>query len=186
MKFFVLVFSFFICVKPSFAENGLAQGVQCEQQIISLIDQAKRQIDIAVYSFNRQSIIEALVKARQRGVEIRLMTDRSQLAASKNMEDISRLLNSGVDVRVSTHKKGLMHTKMAIFDGKHAVSGSFNWTNAAVENNYEVCNIFKNDESYAGLHLKMFNRIWEENSKSKSDGWLRMKGYCGNFLLLRT
>ena len=117
MKFFVLVFSFFICVKPSFAENGLAQGVQCEQQIISLIDQAKRQIDIAVFSFNRQSIIEALVKARQRGVEIRLMTDRSQLAASKNMEDISRLLNSGVDVRVSTHKKGLMHTKMAIFDG---------------------------------------------------------------------
>lgn len=118
-------------------------------------------------------------------MKIRLLTDRSQLASVKDMNDVERLMIAGIDVRIHT-TKGLMHAKMAVFDGKNAVSGSFNWTDSAAERNHEVCNLFMDDPVYAARHQQLFDRFWRENPQDKSDRWLRMRGRCGDILLLRT
>lgn len=185
MRFFLVFFFLFLCIPRAFALNELADGTVCEKRIVSLIDGAEKYIDAAVYSINRKSIVNALIAARKRGVKIRLLTDRAQLAAIKNMNDIELLMISGIDVRVHT-TKGLMHAKIAVFDAESAVSGSFNWTDSASERNHEVCNIFTNDPEYAARHQRLFDRFWQENPQEKSDRWLRLRGRCGDVLLLRT
>lgn len=184
MRFFLCFWAVFFFVPQAFALNELAQGTACEKRIVALIDGAEKYIDAAVYSINRKSIVNALIAAQKRGVKIRLLTDRSQLASIKDMNDVERLMIAGIDVRIHT-TKGLMHAKMAVFDGRNAVSGSFNWTDSAAEKNHEVCNLFMDDPAYAAQHQQLFDRFWQENPQDKSDRWLRMRGRCGDILLLR-
>ena len=185
MRFLFPFFSVFFFISQAFAVNDLAEGIECEKKVISLINGAEKYIDAAIYSINRKSIVRALLAAKERGVKIRLLTDRSQLASIKDMNDIERLMIAGIDVRIHT-TKGLMHTKMAVFDGKNSLSGSFNWTDSAAERNHEVCNFFINDPDYTAQHQRLFDRFWQANPQDKSDRWLRMRGRCGEILLLRT
>lgn len=185
MRFFLYFAVAFLLNSPTFALNELAQGKECERKVVSLINQSREYIDAAVYSINRKSIVEALIAAYERGVRIRLLTDRSQLASIKDLNDIDRLMIAGIDVRIHT-TQGLMHTKFAIFDGKTAISGSFNWTDSATERNSEICNFFIDDPDYAKQHQKLFETLWSENPQDKSDRWLRLRGRCGDILLLRT
>lgn len=183
---FSLFLSLMLCASfPAFAANVLDQGRGCEKRLVSLINETRDTIDAAVYAVNRESIVNALVKAHDRGVAVRLLTDRAQLAALKDTGVIDRLAAAGIEVRAHT-SKGLMHVKIAVFDGKSAISGSFNWTDSAVERNSEVCNLFINDPDYAAQHQRLFNRLWRQNSREKSDRWLKMRGRCGNIPLLRT
>lgn len=117
MRFFLCFWVVFFFVPQAFALNEAAQGRACEKKIVALIDGAEKYIDAAVYSINRKSIVNALIAAKKRGVKIRLLTDRSQLASIKDMNDVERLMIAGIDVRIHT-TKGLMHAKMAVFDGK--------------------------------------------------------------------
>ncbi len=183
--FAVLMYFFFGLFSPALAINQLADGVRCEKQIIDLINGAQDYIDAAIYAINRKSVVNALIAAKKRGVKIRLLTDRSQLASVKDINDVERLMIAGIDVRIHT-TKGLMHAKMAVFDGKNTVSGSFNWTDSAVERNHEICNFFIDDPAYAAQHRQLFDRFWRENPQDKSDRWLRLRGRCGDILLLRT
>lgn len=171
---------------PCFAANEvLSDGNECEKKTVGLINQAQKTIDIAVFSINRRPIINALLDAQARGVKIRFLTDRTQIAASKDPTHVEELMDAGVDVRVHT-RRALMHVKMAVFDGVTVSGGSFNWTNSAVEKNYEVCTFFVDDPAYAAGHQKIFERLWEENSEERSEDWLRSRGRCGRMPFLRS
>lgn len=58
-------------------------SLQCENKIEQLIDKSKYSVDIAVYSINNIKLVEAIERAHQRGIKIRILTDRLQ-AASKS------------------------------------------------------------------------------------------------------
>lgn len=183
---FLLILSLMLCAPfPAAAVNALDQGRGCEKRLLSLIDGAQSTIDAAVYAVNRESIVNALVKAHGRGIAVRLLTDRAQLAAVKDTSVIDRLTAAGIEVRAHT-SKGLMHAKIAVFDGKSAISGSFNWTDSAVERNSEVCNLFIDAPDDAARHQQLFDKLWRQNSREKSDRWLKMRGRCGDIPLLRT
>ncbi|MBR1778743.1 MAG: hypothetical protein IJ752_09220 [Alphaproteobacteria bacterium] len=182
---FICLFVFFSNMFPAFAVNELDTGAACEKKVVSLINKTQRTIDAALYAINRKPIINALIAASQRGVRIRLLMDRTQLGASKNLRELYQLLEAGVDLRVSKGK-GLMHTKMAIFDRKTISGGSFNWTNPAVTANDEICNFFVNDLEYAAKHQKFFNRLWKKHPAQFSEKWFQNNGRCGDILLLRT
>lgn len=181
--FFLLLF-FFVPFSVR-AANELSSGVGCEERILSLINGAREYIDVAVYSLNRKNIVQALIDARKRGVRIRILLDRKQLSASKEFVNVFLLSAAGIDVRVHSHQ-GLMHTKMAIFDGRSASGGSFNWTGPAVRLNDEICNFFIEDPDYAAQHQKYFDTLWEKNTEAFSKRWFRNEGRCGKHWLLRT
>ena len=135
-----------------------------------MIDGATDYIDVSVYSINNKRLVDALIAAHRRGVKLRVLTDRLQAAGGSSR--IWALIDAGVPLRVHTHKK-IMHTKIAIYDGKSVSSGSLNWTEPAVHKNEEVCDIFVNDPDYTAQHQKLFDQRWTANSQEKSDEWVR-------------
>lgn len=150
--------------------NGLAAEVyftpskDCENKIVSAITNSKKEIEVAVYSINNEKIVSALEAAHRNGVKIRVLTDSLQ-AAGKSSK-ILELADAGIDLRVhSVHK--IMHNKFAVFDNTQAVSGSFNWTGAASNQNSENCILFT-EANVLSSYKTQFEKLWIINTAEKS------------------
>src|SRR2546422_7638218 len=80
-----------------------------------------------MYSFNEPTLTEALI----RGVSMRVILDALQAGNSTSQADA--LKKAGVTVKLMRGIKGngIMHHKVAIYDGAIVQTGSFNWTDNA-------------------------------------------------------
>jgi cardiolipin hydrolase len=56
-----------------------------------------------------------------------------------------------------------MHNKYAIIDESVIVTGSFNWTTQAINNNQENL-LFYEDRELAAQYVKEFNKLWNDFS----------------------
>jgi len=112
-----------------------------ETRIIDLINKEKTSIKIAVYFFTSSAIADALMRAKERGIAIEVVTDQSCIA--NKFECISKLAKGGIPTYVYTDKGGaLMHHKFAVFgsneENKRIVwNGSYNFTKNGTRRNQE-------------------------------------------------
>jgi len=138
----------------------------CQAKTIELITQSKKFIDIAMYSLNNTSILEALNKAKNSGIKVRVLVDRTQgMGVNKNVT--LKLKQEGYDIRIHS-VNNIQHNKFAIFDGKKVVTGSFNWTNNGEKTNEENC-IILDDEAVVKAYENRFNdHLWMVNTEDKS------------------
>lgn len=115
-------------------------------------------IDIAVYSISDSEIYNALLRAKDRGIKIRIVTDRLQVSQSQTVKD---LYNAGFDIKISNgFNNGMMHNKYAIFDGQYVITGSFNWSNNAENYNWENAIIL--EPYYSSFYPKNFITIYNQ------------------------
>ena len=68
-----------------------------------------------MYSFTYEPIANAIIRAKNRGVEIRILMDKQQSAGKYSKYQY--FLNNGINVILDIHA-GIMHNKIAIIDGK--------------------------------------------------------------------
>ena len=132
----------------------------CSSIIIRLIDSAERYVYVAIYSFTLDNIGDALIRAKNRGVDVKVVIEKDQ--AGIQGSEYERLLNAGVDVRLDGNPY-LMHHKFMIVDGKIVVTGSYNWSYSAEERNDENLVVILSP-SIAKLYEDEFNRIWYQAS----------------------
>lgn len=156
LLFLIFVFTPYLCIaqpiKVYFSPNG-----GCQQAVVAEIRKAQETIDIAMYYLSSREIAQALVKASDRNVAIRIVLDQGQEieAASKS----TYLIKHGFQVRYHLGF-GLMHNKFAIIDGKSLITGSFNWTKTAEEKNEENLLIITDQDTIAKYEGR-FNYLWD-------------------------
>lgn len=169
MRFLIVLFYFLLPVS-SYADDVqvyFSPSVRCENTLIERIEDSKEKIDAAVYAINNDDIVKALKKAFDRGVKLRILTDRLQ--ASNKSSKVKELKEYGVNVRVHSRYK-IEHNKFAVFDGERGMTGSYNWTEPATKKNSENCMFFE-DEKAVKEYQERFNYLWQMNTKRKSDEW---------------
>lgn len=150
---------------PIYSHAQITFTNKCEKEVIKLINNSTQSIDIAVYSINNLNIIDQLIKANDKGLKIRILTDRIQ--AFGNSSKVKLLHDTGFDIKIHS-KDRIMHHKFAIFDNQQAIEGSFNWTHSASTKNAEDCNIFNKEEDIKTLRRR-FNKLWKLNDKEVSE-----------------
>ena len=134
-------------------------SIDCEDNIIQSIKNSKKQIDIAVYSINNTRIVEAIKKSHDKGIKLRIITDRLQ--STGKTSKIKELKDYGISVKINK-KLRIEHNKFAIFDGTKIVTGSYNWTNAASQHNSENCLFIKNNKKQIVKdYQQQFEQLWE-------------------------
>jgi phosphatidylserine/phosphatidylglycerophosphate/cardiolipin synthase-like enzyme len=137
---------------------SFSPGGDTEKNIIGALDFARESADIAVFSFYSLDIAQAALNAHRRGVKVRVLVDRVQASQS----DVGALLlGAGVPFRWSQGfaGKGVMHNKYAVLDRKLLMTGSFNWSDNAQDNNFE--NMFYSaDPGYASSYSAQFERLF--------------------------
>lgn len=152
-------------------------GLDCEKNIISRLNEAKKNIDIAVYSITNENIVNAVIAAHKRGVKVRVMTDFQQSTGNKSR--VQELIDAGVSVRTNKgteHK--IEHNKFAIFDGKEMTTGSYNWTWNASNSNSENCNFFKQP---GNEYSSRYEYLWKFYDPSQKE--TKVSFFCGENML---
>ena len=136
-------------------------GKESLEKLLSAIDSAKVRIFVCMFTFTHQKLAEALVAAKDRGVDVQLFTDRGM--ASGTSKKIIHYLKEN-DVVIKTHLgSGLLHHKCAWIDDIF-VFGSANWTQAAFSKNEEHL-LFLNTLSLKQIHeIKRFYTSLEKSS----------------------
>jgi phosphatidylserine/phosphatidylglycerophosphate/cardiolipin synthase-like enzyme len=115
-------------------EYAFSPGGKCANLVIKWIQRANSTIHIMIYSFTLDNVRDALIQAKNRGVDVKIVMDREQ--AGGQGSEYGTLKNAGIDVRLDSNPH-LMHDKVAVIDGHIILTGSFNWSAAGNNDNNE-------------------------------------------------
>lgn len=101
---------------------------------------------VQAYSFTSAPIGEALVKAHRRGVKVQVLLDKSQRTEKYSSADF--LANAGIATKIDAAHVRLWrtHNKVMTIDNETVITGSFNFTKAAEENNAKNLLIVRDKE----------------------------------------
>lgn len=142
------------------------KGEQADEALIKEIDGAKTTLNIAIYYITRPQIVDAILAAYHRGVNVRIITDRESSHGEAEEKALAAIKMAGIPVKVNSHD-GLMHLKMTVIDSAVAVGGSYNYTNAATVKNDEML-IVLHDPQIAKDWDSEFDRMWNDDSHFKN------------------
>ncbi len=114
------------------AENARAVAPNpLADNLTSVIANAKRYIGGALYQLNDEKVIEALLAARRRGVDVRIATDAEFQGHRDYAPGLKKLTSAGVriafDVGASgINRSSLAHNKFMVVDDEWVWSGPYN------------------------------------------------------------
>lgn len=115
---------------------------QNDQELIALINAAQAHIYFAIYEFTLSDVVDALIAAKRRGVDVEGLVDAGEAASSYDAPLIARMKAAGIPVTVEHHPdgNGIMHIKALATESAYAM-GSYNWTSSATTENDELLEI---------------------------------------------
>ena len=153
-----------------------------DRVIEARIDAAEHRIVAAVFSFRLSGLAEAMVRAKQRGVDVYLITDRKQ-STTTTVDEI--LKDAGIPVIEAlndTNEFTAMHDKFMVVDGETTVVGSYNWTYTATKSNYEDIAVIADDVEVASAFEGAFGRLWDrygqDDNPVSATGAVSVAAYC--------
>jgi phosphatidylserine/phosphatidylglycerophosphate/cardiolipin synthase-like enzyme len=94
--------------------------------LVNAINGVQRTLDIAAFEWNLQSVTNAVLAARQRGVQVRIVGD-DEHNVNDSTSLIGQLISAGIPV-VSDNRSAFMHNKFMIMDSTSVLTGSWNFT----------------------------------------------------------
>lgn len=147
---------------PIAAETGNAffsPGTTCIQELLRQFNVTRQTADVCVFTITDDRITDALIRAHARGVKVRVLTDDDK--AHDLGSDIDRLRAAGIPCKMDHGNLAHMHHKFALFDGRRLLTGSFNWTRSASEQNEENL-IVTPDPVLVAAFRGRFEALWNK------------------------
>ncbi len=129
-------------------------------RIVTLYQEAKRYIYVSVYGLTSPKAVEALVAAKKRGVDVRMLTDQERAQEAKQHSALHTLHLAGIPIRINQHD-GLMHVKQVVIDDEINTSGSMNHTTSGNRYNDERMDIIT-DHAISVKAREKFLVMWND------------------------
>jgi phosphatidylserine/phosphatidylglycerophosphate/cardiolipin synthase-like enzyme len=98
-----------------------------DEILASAIDQARLSVEVAIYNLSLPSIRAALIRAANRGVQVRVVMESDNLDRAVPQA----LMEAGIPV-LGDRREGLMHHKFVIIDRSEVWTGSMNLTTSDI------------------------------------------------------
>ena len=117
---------------------------------------AKESVLVQAYSFTSAPIAKAITEAQKRGVKVQVILDKSQKTEKYSEADF--LLHAGIPTQIDSRHK-IAHNKTMVIDGAIVITGSFNFTKSAEENNAENLLVIQSKPL-----SEIYRKNWEEHS----------------------
>jgi phosphatidylserine/phosphatidylglycerophosphate/cardiolipin synthase-like enzyme len=114
-----------------FSPNGGAAHA-----ILQSIRSAQHTILVQAHLLYSTRLAGALVRAHQRGVQVHVILDANAQTHDPPVPAVGLLLQAGIAVSLDDQHQWA-HDKVIILDGEFVITGSYNWTLAAENNNGE-------------------------------------------------
>ncbi|MGF6757655.1 phosphatidylserine/phosphatidylglycerophosphate/cardiolipin synthase-like enzyme [Paraburkholderia sp. GAS42] len=138
--------SYKVCFVPN--------GASCQDLLVDEINNTRRSLLIQAYSFTSAPIASAVKRAKDRGVDVHVILDKSQV--SQRYSSATFLRNAGIPVVIDT-RPAIAHNKIMVFDNASVFTGSFNFTRSAEERNAENGFLVRGDEKIVKAYVDNWN-----------------------------
>jgi phosphatidylserine/phosphatidylglycerophosphate/cardiolipin synthase-like enzyme len=136
---------------------------------VHLINQAERRIyllQFVIYDDGAVGqILDALISAQSRGVDIQVMADEE---AGQTSQALQRLQEAGIDTKLDD--PGVTtHNKMLVVDD-HVLVGSHNFSANAMERNIES-SVWVRRPQVTAFYARYFESLWQNTPRPDSREW---------------
>lgn len=153
-----------------------------EDVLIQFIDGAQKRLEIAVQELESLPIAEAIVRARQRKVVVKLVIEQDYLRSTtsqanpfapsgKNEQNRfvhDAILRANIDVKVD-YNTSIFHQKFIVRDRQSVLTGSTNFTPTGTHNNLNHI-VIVHDSSVAKIYGREFKEIQQGHFGRLNEG----------------
>lgn len=166
MRNYLLVMLLAFSVRAADVQVYFSPKGGCTETVVRSLNEATNTVLVQAYSFTSAPIAEALVNARKRGVKVEVILDKSQRTERYSEADF--LLHAGVPTYIDA-KHAIAHNKIMVIDSRTILTGSFNFTKAAENENAENLLVIK-DASLAGKYTDNWRLHLSHSDKYQGKG----------------
>ena len=135
-------------------QAAFTPGDPADRMIIEAIGRARHEVLVQAYTFTHRRIASALIRARQRGVTVRVIADARQ-AADVPGNVLPALAAGGVEVMLDAAHENA-HGKVMVIDASApeaaVITGSYNFTYSAQTRNAENVLFIRGNPALAGTY----------------------------------
>lgn len=147
-------------------EIAFSPNEGAEELVLKTIRSARSQVRMLAYSLTSVSVTRALVDARKRGVDVKVVADyKSNLVEDRSgagRSALGALANAGVDIRI-IRAYPIHHDKMIVVDRNSVETGSYNYSSSAAKRNSENAVVLWNNPQAAKAYLAHFERNYRQS-----------------------
>ncbi len=124
----------------------------CTDAIVNALAAAHSRVLVQAYTFTAKPIAQALLDAKKRGVEVRIILDKSQRTERYSEADF--FAHMGIPTFIDP-VHAIAHNKIMIIDNNTVITGSFNFTKAAEEHNAENLLVLHSTDLASAVYQKL-------------------------------
>ena len=139
-------------VQVFFSPNG-----GCTEAVVENLAKAKSTVLVQAYSFTSAPIAKALVDAEKRGVKVQVILDKSQRTEKYSSADFVQ--RAGIPTFIDA-KHRIAHNKIMVIDSHTVLTGSFNFTKGAENENAENLLVIQDADL-----VKKYTANWQAHLK---------------------
>lgn len=148
-------------------EFAFSPNESSEALVIKVIASAHSELRLLGYSFTSAAVTKALLDAKKRGVDVKLVVDYKNNVredrSGKAKAALGALATAGISVRtISVYP--IHHDKTIVVDRMHVETGSFNYSAAAAKANSENVLVLWNNPRVATGYLSHWERNWRQGT----------------------
>jgi phosphatidylserine/phosphatidylglycerophosphate/cardiolipin synthase-like enzyme len=125
--------------------------------IVRELNKSQNTVLVQAYPFTSAPIAKAILNSHKRGIKIEVILDKNQ--KTQKYSSATFLYNQGIPVKIDA-QHAIAHNKVMIIDGETVITGSFNFTKAAEENNAENLLVIR-DKNLA----ERYTKNWQEHDR---------------------
>ncbi|AUU98962.1 phospholipase D family protein (plasmid) [Klebsiella pneumoniae] len=141
-------------------ETGYSPEGTALQLVLKTINSAQQEIRLMGYSFTSPEVVSALVRAKHRGVDVKIVLDEKGNRSKASQAAMNVVVNAGIPLRTNGHY-AIMHDKVIIVDNHTVESGSFNMTRSASSRNSENVLVINDVPEVAQTYLQHWQSRWD-------------------------
>ena len=150
-------------------EVGFSPKRNALEVIMSAVLEAHKEMLVAAYSFTSKEIAHALVDAKIRGVDVRVLVDDAQNSDEQGgYKAVDFLASQDIPI-FRTSNYSAMHHKFMVIDELHVQLGSFNYTSSANLRNAETAIALRHIPALAHIYRVEWLRLTTEPKASIDD-----------------
>ena len=123
--------------------------------LLKEVKSAKKSIYFMAFSFTHDKLGNAMRDRYKKGIPVEGVFEERQIDEHSEYESMK---NAGIPV-ISDDGPGTMHHKVILIDEETVITGSYNFSKRAEEQNSENLLIIKRNKDIAQAYLKEFNRL---------------------------
>ena len=153
-----------------------------EAVIVQFIDGASKRLEISVQELESRPIAEAIVRARQRKVLVKLVIEQDYLRTASSRPDpwtpggenednrfiFDAILRANIDIKTD-YNTSIFHQKFIIRDRESLLTGSTNFTPTGTHNNLNHV-VIVHDAGVAKIYSREFAEIQQGHFGKRNEG----------------